>query len=242
MSSLNFTKDASTEQGTGSWRQHRAGCVTGSGFANVIAKSKRGGAAASVELAARRNYRMQMMTERVTGIPMSDISAASLAWGHENEGPAKLAYEMWKAQYGEHVYVEASGFVQHQMLDWVGTSPDGLVGEHGMVEVKCPFNSWNHLMTIINASALLAKALLGETDFIPVAIPEEHIPQIQGNLWVLERQWCDFISYDPRVPPHLQLYVYRVERDEAYIKMLEAETVKFLDEVESNVSLLLEQP
>lgn len=225
----------SDEQGTAEWRQYRAGSVTGSGFANVMSKLK----AANKESKLRQNYRFQLLTERITGQPIAEINAAPLSWGKEHEDDAKVAYEMYMADQGQHVFVERVGFQQHKTLDWVGTSPDGLVGEHGIIECKCPWNSMNHLMTIINASKTLAAALSLSNDMPLISVPEEHLPQIQGNLWVLERQWADFISYDPRMPLHLQLYVARVERDEAFIKTLEAEVIKFLEEVESNVSMLL---
>jgi hypothetical protein len=225
------------EQRTDDWRQARAGSVTGTGFQHVMAFSKKDGK----ELKARQDYRMQLLSERITGMPAPEINAAALSWGKENEEAARLAYEMYKAAQGEPVYVESVGFQQHPEIDWLGTSPDGLVGEHGMIEIKCPWNTANHLLTIISASKALAHALLGTNpeDVKIVPVPPEHMPQIQGNLWVLDRQWCDFVSYDPRVPEHLQLYVYRVERDDAYIEKLKAETLKFLDEVESNVGTLL---
>lgn len=223
------------EQGSAAWKNARAGHITGSGFQHVLAKLKD----PKKESKARQNYRFQLLTERISGQPIAEINAAPLSWGKEHEEDAKVAYEMYMAEQGQHVFVERVGFVQHKTLDWVGSSPDGLVGEHGIVEVKCPWNSMHHLMTIINASKTLAAALSLSNDMPLVAVPEEHLPQIQGNLWVLERQWADFVSFDPRMPPHLQLYVARVERDEAFIKTLEAEVIKFLEEIENNVTMLL---
>lgn len=234
MTSLNHTSTSNDDQGTGEWRQYRAGSVTGSGFATVLMKLKNGG-----ESKTKQTYRMQLLAERITGVPVAEVNAASLSWGKENEDAARVAYELHMAAQGQSVFVERVGFCQHPTLDWVGTSPDGLVGEHGMIEIKCPWNSANHLLTIIHASDVFAKALLGEGEAPTIPVPEEHLPQIQGNLWVLGRQWCDFISYDPRVPKHLQLYVARVQRDEKYIGVLEAEVKKFLDEIEGNVNTLL---
>lgn len=233
MTSLNHTS-TEVEQSTAGWRQYRAGSVTGSGFSDVLMKLKSG-----AESKVKQTYRMQLLSERITGQPAPEIYAPALAWGKENEDAARIAYEMYMAQQGETVFVERVGFVQHPHIDWVGTSPDGLVGEKGMIEIKCPWNSANHLLTIIYASKTLAAALLGAKDAPLVPVPEEHLPQIQGNLWVLERDWCDFISFDPRVPEHLQLYVARVYRDEAYIANLEVEVKKFLEEIEANVGLLL---
>lgn len=233
MTALIHTSD-DADQGTDAWRQHRAGSVTGTGFADVLTKLKD----PTKESKTRQNYRLQLLAERITGQPAPEIYAPALAWGKENEDNARMAYEMHMAAQGTPVLVQRVGFQQHKTLDWVGTSPDGLVGDKGMLEIKCPFNSANHLLTLILASEKFAAALLGEKgDLIPV--PPEHIPQIQGNLWVLERDWCDFTSFDPRVPEHLQLYVHRVYRDAVYIAKLEEAVKQFLDEVDANASVLL---
>jgi len=215
-------------QRTTLWRQARAGCVTGSGFADVLAFGRGG-----KELAARANYRMQLIVERLTGNAKENITAAALEWGKEHEDHAIALYEM-----RHEVLVEKSDFVQDDANEWIGVSPDGLVGENGMIEVKCPANSLNHVLTIIHGTQALSNALLGKGETSP--IPEEHMPQVQGNLWVLKREWCDFISYDPRMPEHLRLYVRRVPRDEAYIQRLAEATEKFLEEVQDGYTLLME--
>lgn len=233
---MSLKSETDAEQGTAEWRQHRAGSITGSGFAKLLTQSRD----KKSESKTRQNYRLQLLTERVTGYPASEIDAPALTWGKDNEEAARLAYELQMAQQGERVFVERVGYQPHTTLDWVGTSPDGLVGEDGMIEIKCPFNSAVHLTTIIQSSSALAAALAMANDMEKVEIvPPEHMPQIQGNLWVLNRKWCDFISYDPRVPEHLQLYVARIERDEEYIKKLEVEVRKLLDEIEENVGKLL---
>jgi hypothetical protein len=228
---LPLLTETASEQRTDAWRQDRAGCATASVFADIVAKLKSGGYAK-----ARTDLRMRIISERLTGTPAAEINAAALYWGKEAEPLALNAYE----DYSGHM-VECAGFTMHPRIEWCGASPDGLVGEYGMIEIKCPFNSANHLLTLINASKSLANALLGEKlsdkDLVPV--PPEHLPQIQGNLWVLDRPWCDFISFDPRMPAHLQLYVHRVYRDDAYIANLEIEVVKFLEEVEENVGMLM---
>lgn len=234
MTSINHTSADTGEQGTSDWRQYRAGSVTGSGFSDVLMKLKSG-----AESKVKQTYRMQLLAERITGLPAPEIYAPALAWGKENEDIARTAYEMYMAKQGTPVFVKQAGFIQHKTLDWVGVSVDGLVGEHGIIEIKNPWNTANHLLTIINASKVLAAALLNAQDDPLVPVPPEHLPQIQGNLWVTERDFCDFISFDVRVPEHLQLYVARVYRDEAYIKNLETEVVKFLNEIEGNVGALL---
>lgn len=227
----------SADQGTAEWKQDRAGYVTGSGFADAIGKRKDGKA----YLAARQTYKLQLVVERLTGIPAREITATPLDWGKDHEDEARIAYEMRMDAQGELVFVERVGFQEHGSIPWVGTSPDGLVGDHGMIEIKAPYNSGEHITTLINASGALASALAGTSMNVPlVMMPEQHVAQVQGNLWVLERDWCDFVSYDPRVPKHLQLYVSRIYRDDKFIAALEAEVLKFLDEVEESVAMLLD--
>lgn len=192
-----------SEQGTNLWRAARAGCVTASRFKDVLAKNKTG------EAATRRDYRLQLVAERLTGTPVETYQNDAMRRGQLLEPEARMAYEVQTVGM-----VAESGFQYHPEIEWCGSSPDGLIDDDGMIEVKCPANPAIHLSTIIAG-----------------AIPAEHIPQVQGNLWVLERSWCDFISYDPRFPEHLRLCVYRVQRNDAYITELQAEVVKFLGEV-----------
>lgn len=221
-------------QGTADWRQERAGYVTGTGFQHVLARTKNGG-----EAKARADYRMRIVTERLTGLPSPEINVPATAWGREHEDEARLAYEVYMAGQGNPVFVQQVGFQRHPTLEWVGASPDGLVGDDGMIEIKCPYNTMTHLTTIISASRKLASALLGDAPAAISLMPEEYYPQVQGNLWVLGRRWCDFISYDPRLPEHLRLYVARIERDEPFIERLEKEVRKFLSEIEEHVAMLL---
>jgi hypothetical protein len=239
------------EQRSEDWRQARAGCVTGTGLACVLAKLKNGG-----EAKTRRDYRWQLIAERLTGVPNEDrFSSKAMDRGTLLEPEARALYE-------EHagVFVQTAGFTPHPHIEWLGASPDGLVGERGCVEIKCPDNSAIHLNSLISGSDALAAALLGEEDAaytiqdaavrLPgvgtgtkklktVPIPAEYFPQVQGVMWVLDRDWCDYISYDPRFPPHLQLYVHRVMRDDPYISNMKNEVLKFLEEVETAVARLL---
>lgn len=226
------------EQGTSSWRNARAGSVTGSCFKHVLAKLTKG----KGEAASRRKYRLQLVAERITGVASEEFTAKQVAWGKEHENAARLAYER---EYG--VLVEQVGFVPHPEIEWVGVSPDGLVhaehGVQGIVEIKCPYDINVHLDTYLRGHDRLAYALLGEEP--PDGkhpIPPEHIPQVQGNMWVCDAEFCDFVSYDPRWPAHMRLYVHRVVRDDAYIENLKAEVLKFLGEVEDNVAKLLTPP
>lgn len=198
-------------QQTEEWLKARAGHVTASRFKDVLAKVKSG------EAAGRAKYRLQLVTERLTGLPVETYKNAAMAWGTEREPEARMAYE---AKTGE--IVAEVGFMPHPTIQWCGASPDGLVGADGMVEIKCPFESTVHVLTVTDG------------------MPPEHMAQIQGNLWVNGRKWCDFISFDPRMPEGLQLYRQRIERDEKFISNLVAEVAQFLAEVKLQHEKLME--
>jgi predicted phage-related endonuclease len=194
-----------TIQRTDEWRLERAGYATASCFAAVRSKGKNG------EAVGRRNYRVQLVTERLTLQPAeSGFENAATKWGNEQEPAARVAYELLRG-----ALVEQVGFVKHPTIEWTGCSPDGLVGADGGVQIKCPYVSANHIDTILEKR-----------------VPTEYVAQVQGELWVTGREWWDYVSFDPRMPEHLQLCIIRAPRDEAYIKELEAEVVKFLAEVD----------
>src|SRR5690606_3365499 len=119
----------------------------------------------------------------------------ALDWGHDVEAAARAAYE---AETG--AIVTCVGFIVHPALPYIGCSPDGLIGDDGMHQIKCPQNAAVHIDTLTGG------------------MPEEHMPQVQAELFVTGRAWSDFVSFDPRMPPHLRLYRERVQRDEAFIK------------------------
>ena len=194
----------SAPQGTPEWLAARAGKATGSRAKDILSKIKSG------EAAARRNYRVQLVTERLTGSPQeSGFVNDAMKWGTEQEPHARRAYE---AHTG-YIVTEA-GFIYLEDV-MTGCSVDGLIGGDGMAEYKCP-NSSTHI------EWLLAGVL-----------PSEHKPQILHNLWVTGREWCDFASFDPRLPENLQLFVVRYERIEDEIKAHEAEILQFLSEVDA---------
>lgn len=199
-------------QGTPEWLAARAGHCTASKFKDVLAKGKSG------EAITRRNYRLQLVTERLTGLPCETFKNAAMEWGTDQEPFARMAYEAHTA-----TIVEETGFLLHPEFAWVGASPDGLIGSDGGVEIKCPQQSAVHVETLTTK------------------MPSEHKGQIQGTLWITGRQWWDFVSFDPRMPVNLQLYVERVTRDEDYIKALAEEVTKFLFEVEGLESNLRER-
>jgi putative phage-type endonuclease len=201
------------EQRTDAWLAARVGKVTASQFKHVLAKTQKG-----LPTAARTTYLWQQVIERLTGQPAQVAKTMAMQWGTDQEPAALQAYNE-----AHLVNVEAVGFVQHPTLA-VGCSPDGLVTEDmastGLVEIKCPFNSANHLETWLSG------------------MPEEHMAQVQGQMWLTGREWCDFVSFDPRMPDDLQLYVQRVQRNPEYIAGLEREIITFLSEVDAIVQKL----
>lgn len=196
-------------QGSDEWKALRLGKVTASRVADVVAKTKSGYSA------SRANYAAQLIAERLTGTPAETFTNAAMQHGTETEPEARSAYEF----YHEVSVVEVA-FVQHPTIINAGCSPDGLVGEDGLVEIKCP-NTATHLDT-----------LLGQ------AVPGKYETQIQFQLSCTGRQWCDFVSYDPRMPESMRLFIKRVPRDDARIKELETEVASFLLEMTVKLSKL----
>jgi putative phage-type endonuclease len=189
-------------QGSNEWLAERAGCVTASCFKNVLAKIKSG------EASTRRNYRLVLVTERLTGQPLETYENEAMRWGKAQEPFARMAYEESTGYI-----VEEVGFLKHPSIEWCGGSPDGCIDDDGLIEIKCPYVSTVHVETLQSG------------------MPSEHMAQCQGNLWISGRHWIDFVSFDPRMPPHLQLYTERVRRDDRYIAILETEVHAFLKEV-----------
>jgi len=189
-------------QGTDEWRQLRLGRVTASRVADVIAKTKSGYSA------SRANYMAQLIAERLTGVVAESYTNAAMQHGTETEPEARAAYEFYQG-----VSVEQIAFVPHGKIDQAGCSPDGLIGPDGLVEIKCP-NTATHLET-----------LLGQ------AIPAKYEAQMQFQMSCTGRKWCDFVSYDPRMPEHMRLFVKRMPRDDKRIAEIEGEITAFLREV-----------
>ncbi len=203
-------KVCTAEQRSEEWRQARVGRVTGSKASDLLATVKSG------EAAARRDYRAQLVVERLTGQPQDDTFVnAAMQWGIDKEADAFAAYE---AQTGH--MVRRTGFLSVVDL-MVGCSLDGDVdGFLGIIECKCP-KSATHL-----------KYLRSD------GVPAEHMAQIIHNLWVTGASWCDFVSFDPRFPPELQLIVRRVERDDKDIVAYSLAVSLFLSEIDREVAAL----
>ena len=198
------------EQGTDEWFAMRIGKVTASRVADVIAKTKSGYSS------SRDNYMAQLVCERLTGQKGESFTNAAMQHGTETEPLARLAYEV-----SQNVLVDQVGFVPHPSIKMAGASPDGLVGDDGLIEIKCP-NTATHIET-----------LLSET------VPTKYFTQMQFQMACTGRQWCDFVSFDNRLPAELQLFVKRVPRDEMYIKLMEAEIVQFLAELDDKINKLM---
>ena len=197
------------EQRSEEWFQARLGKVTASRVADVLAKIKSG------ESASRRNYKIQLVSERLTGERQESYINQAMQDGIDRE---QFARERYVQQYGE---VEEVGFVKHPTLE-AGASPDGMVGDDGILEIKCPMGS-THTETLMTQD-----------------VPSRYIPQIQFQLLVTGRKWCDFVSYNPMFPEHLQVFVKRVEADTVYQKELELEVKQFLSEVDNVINKLKE--
>lgn len=196
------------EQRTEEWFKARLGLATASRFSDIMAKTRSGYAA------SRANYMSELAIERLTGVPAESYQNGAMQWGTDNEPVAKLNYELATENP-----VEETGFWKHDTL-MAGASPDGFVGDDGLVEIKCP-NSATHIQTLKSKT-----------------IPRQYIAQVQGQMWITERKWCDFVSYDPRLPVNAQMTIIRIQRDDEYIAELEDEITKFLKEVDEQVDFV----
>ena len=189
------------DQRTDEWYQARLGKATASRVADLTARTKTGWGA------GRANMIATLVAERLTGLPQDTFTNGAMQWGIEHEDDAIAAYEFL---HGE--AVERVGFVDHPTIKWSGASPDGLVGD-GLIEVKCP-NTATHL------------------EFLRYGkIPEKYRKQMLWQMECTEREWCDFASYDPRMPPHLQLKVVRFGRDSVALADLRDGVLSALIEV-----------
>jgi putative phage-type endonuclease len=196
-------------QRTSDWRAARLGKATSSRIADIIARTKSGYST------SRANYAAQLVCERLTGVATETYQSAAMAWGIEKEPEARRLYA-----FEEDVAVRPAGFLDHPTLAMSGASPDGLVGEDGLVEIKCP-------LTATHLDAVLGRA-----------IPGKYLTQMQWQLAVTGRRWCDFVSYDPRLPADLRLFTERVPRNAILIGALEREVERFLAEVEATLAKL----
>ena len=197
------------EQGSPEWFQMRLGKVTASRVADILAKTKTGPSA------SRQNYLIELAIQRTTGIIQESYSNSAMEWGTQTEPQARVAYEVTTNNF-----VDKVAFIDHPSIKWFGCSPDGLVSDRGLLEIKCP-NSATHWEYFKSKKP-----------------PQKYFIQMQAQIAVTNKDWCDFVSFDPRMPDRSQLLIVRIDRDEAFIAEMEAEIKKFLDEVEVEVNLM----
>lgn len=196
------------DQGSPQWFACRAGIATASNFAAVMATVKSG------EAAERRNYRARLVVESITGKSPDGYQNAAMRQGIEREPDARALYESRSG-----VWVDEVGFCRHDSLP-AGASPDGMVGEDGLVEIKSPELA-THLDYLLSDG-----------------MPAKYRPQVQGQLWITGREWCDFVSFNPDFPEKLRLGVWRIHRDDVYIQTLQAEVTRFMVEVAAELEKL----
>lgn len=197
------------EQGTQEWLQERCGKVTASRIADLMATTRSGYAA------SRENYKAQLIAERLTQCVAPSFTNAAMIHGTETEPEARRAYEFYVDRD-----VQQVGFIPHPSIDMAGASPDGLVAEDGLLELKCP-NTATHIETLLTGR-----------------IPDKYHKQMQFQMACTGRQWCDFASYDNRMPERMRLFVKRVARDEAEIGEIETEVRSFLAEIDETLGRL----
>lgn len=196
-------------QGSDDWLAARAGKVTASRMSDVLAKIKTG------EAAVRRDYRAQLVAEILTCRPQEDgYMNEEMRWGLEQESFARAAYEIAAG-----VLVDQVGLVLHPSIDRAAASPDGIAGE-GLIEVKCPKTA-THLQYLMDG-----------------AVPSKYQPQMLWQMACCERAYCDFVSFDPRLPEKLQLFRARLPRDDKRIKDMESEVINFLREVDAMIETI----
>jgi putative phage-type endonuclease len=203
-------QDSVIEQRTPEWFAARRGKVTASRVGDILNVLKSGGWSAT-----RRNYAAQLVTERLSGRDPEPITNEWIEWGKEQEPFARDAYTA-KTDF----IVTEVGFVDHPRIPMAGASPDGLVGTDGLIEIKCPTTAV-HIETFLNEE-----------------VKEQYVWQMYWQLACTQRKWCDFVSYDPRMPEDMQLFIKRFEYDEKIISKLEEDVSDFLDEVAETVQKL----
>lgn len=199
-------------QRTPEWFANRLGKVTASRVSDIMARTKSGYSA------SRSNYMAELVCERLTGTQAERFTSAAMQWGTDNEQAAKDAYSFMRdATIGE------VGFVSHPSIADFGASPDGLVGDDGLIEIKCP-NTATHIETLLGAS-----------------IDGKYLTQMQVQMACTGRKWCDFVSFDPRLPVDMQLHIQRVHSDAQAIAEIEKEVSGFLNELSERVARLNEK-
>jgi putative phage-type endonuclease len=200
------------EQRTEEWFAARCGKVTASRVADIIAKTKTGYST------SRDNYLAQLVCERMTGKPAESYSNSAMQWGTDTEPFARAAYEARMD-----LLVTEVGFINHPWIAMSGASPDGLANE-GLVEIKCP-NTATHIDTLLSRT-----------------VPAKYITQMMWQMCCADRPWCDFVSFDPRLPEKHQLFIKRINYDPEMVNLLENSVIQFLGDVDLKIQQLESLP
>lgn len=196
-------------QGSDEWKEARRGFLGASAINDVRSVIKSG------EAASRRNLRARIIAERLTGICDETYTNAAMQWGIDNEPVARAMYETTIGQD-----VDQCGFILHPTIKMTGASPDGLIGNDGLIEIKCP-NTATHI------------------DYLLAGIvPTQYRNQMLWQMECTGRKWCDFVSYDPRMPENMQMFCIRFERDDEELNKIREDVVKFLAEVNEVIEKL----
>ena len=195
------------EQRSEEWFAHRRGKLTASRISDTLAKTRSGWGA------SRDRYMTELILERF-GIQREPFTTPDMEWGTQTEPEARSVYE-----YLTDATVSEVGFVDHDTIPMLGCSPDGFVGDDGLVEIKCPA-SHTHMNTLISDK-----------------IDGKYIQQMHCQMMICDRKWCDFVSFDPRMPPHLQIFIRRIEAQDDYLELGE-DCDNFLRELERKMEAL----
>ena len=199
------------KQGTREWLDARLGWTTGSRIVDIMPGVK------GKYLASRKNYMAEKVIEILTNQSPEHFTSESMQWGTDTEPLARSAYEAITGNF-----VDEDGFIPHPTIAKLGASPDGIVNPDGCIEIKCP-NSATHIQTLLTGKVM-----------------RNYIFQMNCEMMCLEKQWCDFISFDPRMPENLQLYIKRFPRDEMIIAEIEIEVQKFQNELQEMLTKIKE--
>lgn len=197
------------EQNSAEWLAARCGSLGASSIADMVAKTRTGWGASRFNLAAK------LVCERLTGTPQESYTNAAMQWGHDTEPQARAMYEFMRDDA-----VQQVGLVLHPSINKSHASPDGLVGDDGLIEIKCP-NTATHIETLLSDD-----------------VEGKYIKQMQWQMACCGRAWCDFVSFDPRLPAEMQMFVQRVPRDDDFIAELEREARLFLAEIDKTIAML----
>jgi putative phage-type endonuclease len=196
-------------QGSDEWFEARLGKVTASRISDVVAQTKSGWGA------SRAKYMGELIAETMTKTPTASYSNSAMQWGSDTEPEAAKSYSFYRD-----LELEMVGFVNHPKIDQSGCSPDRLVGKDGLVEIKCPLTH-THIETLLDGK-----------------VPQKYLNQMLWQMACTERQWCDFVSFDPRMPVKNQIFIKRVERDQSKINELEEKVIDFLNEMNKKINEL----